>query len=137
MYGEDLFQYGEEEADKEIMFVDNDQFNFCKNRLTTLFFWCMIDLIGMVTFVQQHCKKVGLSSDSGSIPAARDTTTSTGIRVHGRDTMVKAMISDQREMMDGFTHQQRVADTESQLILLNNQIRSARAYISQRYVGYS
>ena len=63
-YEEDLEEYGEED-EKDIEFVDDDRFQFCDSRIANLFFWCMCDLHGLVTFVQQNCKK----AVSARIPA--------------------------------------------------------------------
>jgi len=57
---------------------------------------------------------------------------STNVRAKGRDALMNAMMANQRDMIDGFRHQRKIADVESQLILFNDQIRLARAAISRR-----
>ena len=88
-YEEDLEEYGEED-EKDIEFVDDDRFQFCDSRIANLFFWCMCDLHGLVTFVQQNCKKAGISSNSGGIPSARNMPVALVLASVGKEKMPRS-----------------------------------------------
>ena len=129
-YGDGLVEHGEDE-DKEAMFVDDDRFQFCENRLSLLFFWGMLDLCGLVTFIQQHCKKCGVSSDKDATSSARASGISKTTKAKGNAQLVKALMSHQADIMGDLQHQQKIEAAESHLLLLNDQIRLARQEVSQ------
>ena len=93
----------------------------------------MCDLHGLVTFVQQNCKKAGISSNSGGIPSARNMPGSgTGKRGKGKDAAFTAAVADMRMLMEDQCDQQLITDTENQLILLSGEVRKAESEVSTR-----
>lgn len=129
-YEDDLVEHGEDE-EKEVMFVDDDRFQFCDKRLALLFFWGMLDLCGLVTFIQQHCKKCGVSSDKDVMSSARSSGINKTTKAKGNAALVKALMSQQADMIGELQHQQKVEAAETNLLLLNDQIRLARQEVSQ------
>ena len=139
-YDDDVIEFDGEDNEKDMKFVDDDRFQYCGNRLPTLFFWCMTDLNGLVTFVQSHSKKCGVSSDSGDIQSTRypgrSSTSGFGprLRTQGKDALVNAMLDNTREMMHNFQHQQTKSDVKQQIIQLQDQLPLARGDVNKWYV---
>jgi len=129
-YEDDLAEHGEDE-EKEVMFVDDDRFQYCGNRLALLFFWGMLDLCGLVIFIQQHCKKCGVSSDKDATSSTRSSGINKTTKAKGNAALVNALMSQQADMIGELQHQQKVEATETNLLLLNDQIRLARQEVFQ------
>ena len=78
----------------------------------------------MVTFVQSHSKKCGVSSISGEIN--RTSGSSAMGRSKGKDNTIRYMMAQQREMMAGMQDQLEMAEISNHVLLLQDQIRLAR-----------
>ena len=112
------------------MFVDNDRFQFCSRRVTTLFYWCVCDLYGLVSFVQTHCRKCGAASDSGEVGSTREA--SGPKKGRDRDAMFKAVVAKQRTMIKDLQQHRRISDAKLQVTLLTSKIRATEAALVAR-----
>ena len=130
-YAEDLEEFENDDDDKELKLVDDNCFSFCYSRISTLFFWCMLDLIGMVTFIKSNSEECGVSSHSREVDETSGRSAVSGSCSKGRNTLMHSMMTQQRDMMSKFQGQMEKPDVANHVLLLRDQVWLARVECSR------
>ncbi len=98
---EDEYENEGEETDATILYVDDDRWKFCLDDLAVAYFWAMVELHELSTFVTQNVEKIGFSSDGDNVSSARTRgSAATKARQSQRDKHLESMINKLPKMME-------------------------------------